>query len=49
VYGLDQKQNYAMISITGKPAARVLSVTFKGIQGEALGQWSVRAEELKAK
>jgi alkaline phosphatase D len=49
VYGLDQKQNYAMISITGKPSARMLNVTFKGIQGEVLGQWSVPAAELKAK
>jgi alkaline phosphatase D len=47
VFGLDQKQNYAHISISGKPRERVLSVRFKGIKGELLGEWSVREGELR--
>jgi alkaline phosphatase D len=47
VFGLDQKQNYAHISVTGKPRARILKVTYKGLKGENLGEWSVGEAELK--
>jgi len=47
VFGLDQKQNYAHISISGKPKERLLSVRYKGIKGELLGEWSVREGELR--
>jgi alkaline phosphatase D len=49
VYGLDQKQNYAHISVTGKPRSRVLKVTYKGLKGENLGEWSVGEDELRMK
>lgn len=49
VYGLDQKQNYAQVSVTGKPKERVLRVIFKGLNGEKLGEWSVGEAELKMK
>jgi len=47
VFGLDQKQNYAHISVTGKPKERVLTVKYKGLNGAALGEWSVREGELR--
>ena len=49
VFGLDQKQNYAHISISGKYKERVLSVRFKGISGELLGEWSVKESALRGR
>jgi alkaline phosphatase D len=49
VFGLDQKQNYAHISVNGKPRERVLSVKYKGIDGLLLGEWSVKEGELRGK
>ena len=47
VFGLDQKQNYAHISVTGKPRERILTVKYKGLKGEHLGEWSVKEGELR--
>jgi alkaline phosphatase D len=47
VYGLDQKQNYARVSVSGKSNDRKLSVTFLGVKGENLGEWSVHEKELQ--
>jgi len=47
VIGIDQKQNYGRISIAGKARDRRLTVTFLGVKGEALGEWSVHENELK--
>lgn len=49
VFGLDQKQNYSNISVTGNPKNRVLTVRYKGVKGEPLGEWSVKESELKTK
>jgi alkaline phosphatase D len=49
VFGLDQKQNYAHISVTGKQKERVLTVKYKGLNGELLGEWRVGEGELKNK
>ena len=49
VFGLDQKQNYAHISVTGKQKERVLTVKYKGLNGEMLGEWRVREGELRNK
>jgi alkaline phosphatase D len=48
VYGLDQKQNYGKISISGTSGNRKLEVKFIGVKGEDLGSWSVTQQELKA-
>lgn len=47
VIGIDQKQNYGKISVTGQPRDRKLSVTFVGLKGEVLGEWSVAEKELR--
>jgi alkaline phosphatase D len=49
VFALDQKQNYAHISISGKPRERLLTVKYKGLGGEILGEWSVKDAELRGK
>jgi alkaline phosphatase D len=47
VAGVDQKQNYGRVSLTGKPKDRKLTVTFIGVKGEDLGEWSVHEKELQ--
>ncbi len=47
VYGLDQKQNYARVTLSGKAKDRRLSVSFIGVKGEDLGEWSVHEKELQ--
>lgn len=48
VFGLDEKNNYGKISVTGKRGERVFKVDFIGIKGDHLGDWSVSEKELKA-
>lgn len=47
VFGLPEKQNYARVTVTGNRNERMLTVEFRGIKGEPLGQWSVNEKELK--
>jgi alkaline phosphatase D len=47
VIGIDEKQNYAKISISGKRNDRKLQVQFFGTKGEKLGEWFVSEKELK--
>ncbi len=47
VYGLDEKQNYGKISVTGERNKRKLTVAFFGVKGEALGEWTVSENDLK--
>lgn len=47
VFALDEKQNYARISITGKRNERKLTVEYRGVQGDKLGEWSVSEKDLK--
>lgn len=47
VVGIDQKQNYGRISVSGKSRDRRLTVTFLGVKGEKVGEWSVHENELK--
>lgn len=47
VFGLDQKQNYGKISFSGKPKDRKMTVSFIGVKGEKLGEWSVHEKELQ--
>ena len=49
VFGLDQKQNYAHISVSGKQRERILTVRYKGIDGTVLGEWSVKEGEVRNK
>jgi alkaline phosphatase D len=49
VFGLDQKQNYGKISVTGSKGNRALTVEFIGLKGEALGNWSISEKDLKAR
>ena len=49
VLGIDQKQNYARISISGKPKERKLNVEFLGLKGEKIGEWGVSQNELMKK
>jgi alkaline phosphatase D len=45
--GIDEKQNYAKFSFSGKRNERKLTVDFFGVKGEALGTWSISEKELK--
>lgn len=47
VYGLDQKQNYGRVTVSGKGGERILRVDFVGIHGEDHGSWQVSEKELK--
>ena len=47
ILGIDQKQNYARFSFNGEKDNRKLTVEFIGIKGEKLGEWSVKATDLK--
>lgn len=47
VLGIDEKQNYARFSFSGKRNDRKLTVEFFGVKGEALGTWSISEKELK--
>lgn len=47
IFGLDEKQNYGRISISGEKGKRRLKVEFLGIKGEKLGEWSVLETELR--
>ncbi|MFM7672834.1 MAG: alkaline phosphatase D family protein [Bacteroidota bacterium] len=47
VFGLDQKNNYGRISISGLKGARKLTVDFLGTKGEKLGVWEVNETDLK--
>ena len=46
--GIDQRQNYGRISVTGPRGSRKLTVDFLGIKGELIDSWSVGEKELKA-
>ncbi|HSN60564.1 MAG TPA: alkaline phosphatase D family protein, partial [Ferruginibacter sp.] len=45
---LVEAQNFGKISVSGKRNERKLTVSFIGIKGEKLGEWSVSEKELKA-
>lgn len=47
--GIDEKQNYAKFSFSGRRGERKLSVEYFGIKGETLGSWSISEKELKYK
>ena len=47
VLGIDEKQNYARFSFSGKRNERKLLVEFFGVKGDKLGEWSVSENELK--
>ncbi len=47
IVGIDQKQNYARFSFSGKRGERQLKVNYFGIKGEPLGEWSISEKELK--
>ena len=42
-------QNYTRVTVSGAPRDRKLKIEFLGIKGEKLAEWSVGANELKAK
>lgn len=45
--GIDEKQNYAKFSFSGKRNERKLTVDFFGVKGDTLGTWSISEKELK--
>jgi alkaline phosphatase D len=47
VFGIDEKQNFAHVKITGPITNRKLTFNFFGINGEDLGNWSVEAKEIR--
>ena len=47
VLGIDQKQNYGRITVSGKRNERKLSVEFLGVKGEKLGEWNINENELR--
>jgi len=49
VLGIDEKQNYGRITISGKPKERKLTVEFLGIKGDKIAEWSVSQAELMTK
>lgn len=47
VIGIDEKQNYAKFSFSGKRNERKLMVEYFGVKGEKLGEWTISEKELK--
>lgn len=47
VLGIDQKQNYGRVSISGKQKDRKLSFSFHDVGGEKLGEWSIHEDQLR--
>lgn len=47
IVGVDQKQNYGRISVSGPRGNRKLTVDFLGIKGENITSWSLLERELK--
>jgi alkaline phosphatase D len=47
VFGLDEKQNFGRVGVSGAKGNRKLSVDFVGIKGEPLGNWSITQGELQ--
>lgn len=45
--GIDEKQNYAKFSFSGKRNERKLTVDFFGVKGDTLGTWSTSEKDLK--
>ncbi|HYE53582.1 MAG TPA: alkaline phosphatase D family protein [Chitinophagaceae bacterium] len=44
---LIEAQNYSRVSITGGPRERVLKVEYVDVKGQKLGEWSIRASDLR--
>lgn len=49
VVGIDQKQNFGRISVTGPKGERTLTVVYKDLKGAEIATWFVNEKELKAK
>lgn len=49
ILGIDGKQNFGKVTISGKKGDRVLTVEFIGVKGDSLGQWSVKQKDLNNK
>jgi alkaline phosphatase D len=47
VLGIDEKQNYGKFSFSGKTGNRKMTVTYFGIKGDKLGEWSISEKDLK--
>ena len=47
IVGIDERQNYGRISITGPRGSRKLTVDFLGIKGELIKSWSVGEKDLR--
>ncbi len=47
IVGIDEKQNFAQINISGEFNNRKATFKFIGINGEDLGNWTVEAKELR--
>lgn len=47
ILGIEDKQNYARFSFTGKKGDRKLLVEFFGLKGNKLAEWSISEKELK--
>lgn len=47
IIGIDEKQNYGRLSVSGGEGQRKLTVEFLGVKGEKLGEWSITENGLK--
>jgi alkaline phosphatase D len=47
VLGIDEKQNYARFSFSGKRNERKLKVEFLGVKGDKIAEWSIDEKDLK--
>jgi alkaline phosphatase D len=47
VMGIDEKQNFGKATVSGSLAERKLTFNFIGTNGEALGEWSIMANDLR--
>jgi alkaline phosphatase D len=47
VLGIDEKQNYTKFSFSGERNKRIMLIEFFGVNGEALGNYSINENDLK--
>ena len=49
VLGIDQKQNFGKVSVSGERGKRKMRIDFIGINGEVIGAWDIDENALKTK
>jgi alkaline phosphatase D len=47
ILGIDQKQNYCRVNVSGKKGDRTMQFDFCGIDGAVINSWKINEKELR--